>query len=1058
MRSYGLFLSLVAAALLIVRGEAIAGKSTTCAVSVLEVDTRAPISLATVRLEGDTQAYTGLTDSFGRVMFSNLPIGDYHVIVTAPGYKIREPIELMVTGHVHSLRVLAVRTTPRVIAQETASGGQRKSGLQSSTLNPSVYGGVGAAVPLIPNLSSSRFGPLSIHGHYPGDTTATIDGAPVFPAGFQIPTNLLSADIFDSATMGQGVPGAPGGSVDFNTFDPSIDWLGAATMRGSTFGGESSSLLERGTAGRTGVSFVHSSMSTSDALQGETFADTSGLTYSHDATRENSAEAMTIRYPFSMYDVAYFDTGNIVSKSAASCEFWSGGLPCGYGPGNASSESVRYEQFRDFLTMDALSLDVHLFSSTTTESSDMGSTYFLGSRTGFSDWVRTVRTGVTAKADILMHNGRNATLDVSAFSDDSTGRTASYLGPSFLFPVPHQGSTSAHFSLPVATLPRVTVTAGAGWQNVGGTSSAGINAGARYALTSKSHLTLDATTGALSAPVAAAFSVASPSDTTYDCLGGRSLSGGPIAAETGGKTASIRLGFERSTGMGPLTFSLFEDRQSSAFLTATVPLSSVPAALITPEFLAGLEDASASICGADRMITPGNAYFVVGAPAGAALYQGLDFDVPLIREPRLAIAMSGTVMKARAFGLPGILEGALDVHPGSQLPSVTPYRFQTTENYALKNDVAVVAVENFFGGNNAYQSHAFASADVGLQVTRPSGALTIGVQNINGAASPKFNTFDAFPLRTSQYMPRTYSVQYRFFIGDTSIDHTRYLNASQIQPSSSLFFVPVSFEGASHGDWLAVDTASPFCGPELAPAARELLSKIRAYSDEAAATFLKSRSFIAPLTSENMQMSVIAAPSGYAIRISLPDNAKILAPLWKCARLHEGDAGQAKQLGLPIQTWQERYSEGPGTIYYAPQAGLYFSPDPIDETTQNTVSPASFPDPRDLARLNIDQVRCPSTYRAPIENVLERLGAALSRMENGNTAPFLPHFSLSKHNSKAGAWYEILPDSDDLGNAIIQCAAIPSISQSEVAARSLGSAVLPSINYADKVGFYVISQ
>ena len=1027
-------------------------------VTVVDRDTLAPVFLAHVELESNTELFEGFTNALGVVRFSQLPLGDYHITVTAVHFKIDPPSHFVVLSSSQQLRILAVRTRPRIIAEVEATRKPKQQTIKSTSLLASLYGGTGIAASLLPEVSSSRFADLSIHGHSPEDTSATIDGAPIFPTGYHIAANLLASDIFEGASANVGaLPGAPGGSMGYTTFDPSIDWFGALMVRGSSFGGESSTILEHGTSGRVGVALSFSSASTPDALNGSTFLDQSGLSYSHDTARQNGGTAVTIRYPFTSNHVAFFDYGRLSSSDGEVCEFSTGGLPCGSGPVKGSNESIAYEQLRDFLTFRSASVALHVFHSLTDSSTNMNDAYFLGVPAGFDAFAQTTRNGVSAHADFFLSHGREATADFSTFTDDSTGSASSYLGSAFIIPPGAQTSTAFSAQIPFVTQRRFSLSGGLGVETIAGVNSATASAGASYTIFPGSMLLFNAAIGNLSPETPSSNGITGAEGTMYDCANHKTLGEGPLSGSRGAKTASYRLSFERDAKAGQLMVSLFHDRERSPLILGALPGTTLPS-LVTPTYLADLNAAAQGVCGSAQFLTPSTSFFTVGGIAASATYEGIDASVPLLRLPRMSMHVNASFIRARAYGLPTNFASALDVRAGHQLPLVPSYQMQVTEAYAIQPHLDLLAVENIFGKNNAYQQAPFVSGDIGMRLQLPSAVFTFEVQNLSGAASPLLNRFSPFPFQTAQFLPRTYSFQFQVPLGNRAIDHGRLLATSQIQPTSSLFFIPVPFAARRHKNWLGIDASSPFCGPELKPTASKFLAAIGAFNEEEAAAFDAHRRFIQEKNVDGMVMAVIPAPTGYAIRINLPNDARVLAPIWKCARLHEGNVDTARKLGLPIQTWRERYAEGAGTLFFAPQAGLYFSPDPMDEMRSSLRTAPAFPDVRDLGALRAEAKRCPAPFLPAMNELLSRLGNALMQAEGTKKSPTVPKMKISRHTAKAGVWYEILPDEESLGEAMIQCVGVPHISLGQAAQMGLGSAPQPSINYSSGVGFYVISQ
>jgi hypothetical protein len=282
------------------------------------------------------------------------------------------------------------------------------------------------------------------------------------------------------------------------------------------------------------------------------------------------------------------------------------------------------------------------------------------------------------------------------------------------------------------------------------------------------------------------------------------------------------------------------------------------------------------------------------------------------------------------------------------------------------------------------------------------------------------------------------------------------LSAPQLPTSGNLFFVPEPFDNAS-ASWLEPNTQSPFCGVEQLPRAQAMLNAIRSYASEVARA-QRLGATVAPERVDGMTISYIPSnAAGYVLRIALDNDAAVIGPFWRCARLHEGDYDEAAQAHLFIPGWRERYQSGVQTLYFSPEVGLYFAPDAIDETVGSRSVSATFPSKRSINDVAVIPRLCPSEFEAASVQFMNDFRSYAARYYRGDQPLPAPGMEVHVHNSKAGAWLEALPANPDLTAAIALCFNIPSATQDQLSRFGLSGGIPPSINYSPKVGLYLVS-
>ena len=437
----------------------------TVRVTVVETVTRKPVPRAHVRLLSDARQYDGFSGADGVVEFTGVVSANYGVRVDADGYSFGRDADVTASGAAtQSLTVTGVRTKLSKIGAVAARSRPAANLAQGTTDTDSsaiIAGGVGRSLDSIPAIGrNAADGSLLIHNHDGSTTAATINGAPIFPSGTKNQLGLLGTDIFSSAALGaSAVAGAPNGSLDLRTYDPTIDWVGMIQERAASFGGSALTLQERGTAGRVGLSFVHAQEDTGKPLDGLYYADTAGSPSIHHANPQSNSDTFTARYGFDANHVALLDFASMQRNTPLICTEETGPLPCGYGSGNRTVQRGSYVQLRDTLQLDRASLELHLFQSRTDNLELFANKVSAGTGAGFENTATTDRHGYVAKLGWLYAGSRIAHLTVSGYND------VTRIGGSFVssaFPPPVASSvTSLAVDVPVIAARKFGLSAGA---------------------------------------------------------------------------------------------------------------------------------------------------------------------------------------------------------------------------------------------------------------------------------------------------------------------------------------------------------------------------------------------------------------------------------------------------------------------------------------------------------------------------------------------------------------------------------------------------------------------
>ncbi|MDQ6941234.1 MAG: TonB-dependent receptor [Candidatus Eremiobacteraeota bacterium] len=1030
-------------------------------VTVVDSVSRRPVAHAHVRLLSDARQYDGFSGADGVVEFTGVVSANYGVRVDADGYSFGHDADVTASGApAQSLTVTGVRTKlSRIGAVATRSRPAPNLAQGTRETDPSaiIAGGVGGSLDTIPAIGrNAADGSLLIHNHDASTTAATLNGAPIFPSGTKNQLGLLNSDIFSSASLGTGaVAGAPNGSLDTRTYDPTIDWIGMIQERAASFGSSALTLQERGTAGRVGFSAVHAQAELGHPLDGRYYADTTGLAYNHHANSLSSGDTFTTRYGFDANHVAFLSLGSVTTTTPLICTEDSGPLPCGYGTGNRTAQRVGYAQLRDMLTLDRASLEFQVYQSRSRSSQLFDTKLSAGTAAGFENTTMTDRRGYLAKFGLLYARSRVAHLSVSGYRD-VTQNGGSFVASTF--PPPIASSVlSIAADLPVIASRNLTVTAGAGRDTSGGSSHGTFDVRTTYQLTNRDGLSASFATGHLGTRQASFSGIGLPADLTFDCNGGAAIGDGPLIAPGSiSATTQLRAGLNHSGARISANVDAYREVSRNASVSAIVPAGALSGSLFAGTYLPAASQAGASNCGRPFPVTAANLFYRVSSPVDRIVNDGFDssaqFDIG--RAVRLEVAYS--LSRARAFGSGFPFVAGSDLAAGSQIPLRPLHREEAKLTYALSRATSLFGLAHYDGSNNTYRARPLTTLDLAARFSSFTGDLTVAVQNVTNADAGPFARFDPFPTLATPAAPRTISVRYRLTLGKQGIDRAALLSAPFSQ-QGGFMFVPQPFESVARTDWLAPDKEGFLCGAEQLPQAKEYADAIRAYDariQEALRADSQRKDF--PGTSFGaLDLSFVRNASGYAIRIKVrPGQGRKISPFMRCTRVHTGTYDEAQRLRLYAPTWQEHEAQGFG-FFYSPQAGIYFAPQGADATRTSEVEfrmglPARAP----ANPFAIDEAACPATYRPGVQDALRTLKNYITAVYAGGHPTTPEGFSITKHAAKSEPWLELIADDRAFGEALFNCVHAPAIDLKDLAGRGLSGANFPSFDYAPSLGFY----
>jgi hypothetical protein len=1032
----------------------------TIAVVVIARDaaTRAGIPHVHVQLESDTRSYDGFTDRSGAVTFSAIVPDGYVVQLRQSDYDFGKATLISMAHDRGAFTFDGKRTRLRQIGavsartQPAASSARQSDDSPAAELSGSVLGNPYA----LPGLNVGPTGALQIGAQGPSATTVTIDGAPVFPSGVPVPAGLFGGDLFSAAATTSGVPGAPGGALALSPFPPTLDWQGLYELRPSSYAGEQVLAQERGTTGNIGISMTHADSTSATPLNGTTFRDTSGLDYPHDTATVRSGDLVALRAPLGGDTVLTFNAGDTSLTTPIACTLIEGSTPCGFGPGATSQTTFTFATLSAEETFERSTLKGSVFASATTLATDEASARFLGLPIGFDDREEIAHLGASLSGTVLVGKSRIATFGVTA-TRDSSALTDPVTFDTLPIPLPANADVEAKLELPLVQGRRTSASVLGGFDNRNGTGKVWIGSTATYTIDAEQHLDLDLASGQLGSPTFGFPGVdSSVSAVQFDCAG-HALTGGPIVPSGPSSNAHGRIGYTYARGhLSAQVGTQANVVRKYPVQNAIVPAAGLAPALFPANFFASVSAAAGTICGTPQPIAQPALDLLAGGEAATMVELRTTASLTIPLGVRGTFSANDTVDDARAFGLPPLFAGAINVRDGSQLPSVPAHQASATLAYAFSHATTLLADVNDFGATTVYSRHAFATADLGLRFTLPRGELVAAVQNLGNTAAPAFERFAPFPLLPQPYAPRTYSVAFRLPLGNSYVDRSALLNPPATS-GNTVFFMPIEFEGAQHVDYFALNTTNTSCGPENRTRAKEILAALQTYVSHVEADRAAART-PQPATIDGVTFTPLPARIGYTIRLTLPSGLRNIAPILRCGRIHLGDVPTAQKLGIYYPDARTRYEDGFFTLYFAPQAGLYFPPQATDESSASLDrAPAPrFPTRIPIERAAIDEAACPSSYRGVVADLLADLRVVIPSYYGGPPAPARAYdFTIGAHPAKGGRWLEIAFRDFQLARAFAGCVGVPTATDQDLRDADLGGTnSFLSIDYAPAVGFY----
>lgn len=696
----------------------------------------------------------GSSASDGSVGFTHIPVGRVRLICRKLGYEAFDGEIQVGRDEVISITLRlapALDVIGSVQSRSTASDPVKIIGDRSliRRVSPDLVDALRALGGVSVEVARDGLGAaVGLRGRDPSELSATLNGANLGSnAGvLAVSTDLLSQAAVDEAND----------SINFSTLSPSMRPTYGLDLASGGYGSSMVKMTSQATAGAVGFALGHSVRGAESALNGDTYADASGLTYRHIGTRLATSNYGKVAFAAGQWNFAFGDmAASVLTHPIAT--YFTGAVPAGLGPGEtvqastANPLAVATGPLGDAFV--SLSVSEHRYSSR-------------------DDAASRLIFGVTAP-QIVTDNARGYGFDLSiqeALSDkrsavvsvqsDTTTLTSSLIasvGRISTAQSSHSGELDLSYTL--QSNRRLHYETKLQEQSDSSGPVALWNADVEWEPTSTDLYRVSARAGRrpfYSQSFVQARGFAPATDATYDCAHGI------IAVSTPGDDSAIPSirGLEATWSHTIRGFSLsgtvYNEYQRGLLMTdASVPMS-VDTISAPTGYLSALMAGYASIggCGSIEGRVP-QVYFIHNVAGESAHYSGIDLNASTTPLKNVTLEAEYATTSSTLIALDPRLRLASSPYvPGTQTPNVPLHAATLTADWAV-GAFEFLANMQYVSANNVRNLPSYGV--VSLAASRSAGPnvrITVLATNIKSAyagafVSPRY----AVPLATQSGPP-----------------------------------------------------------------------------------------------------------------------------------------------------------------------------------------------------------------------------------------------------------------------------------------------------------------
>jgi hypothetical protein len=1064
------------------------GNPGSISIVVTDAASKAPISLARVILDGPVIT-TEFTDDHGIVQFIDVPDGIYEARVVKRGYDSVTSAQFeVVEGRAVSVAVaLALSQSLKVIATvavkstATISTTSIDNNSAQRKLSSDLIGALGKLAGVSIDTSSTDSDAtetISLSGQDASQTALTVDGIPLNAPGTAGNANLFSSDLFTGASVryGASVNGLAGG-VNFTTAEPTLTWQGNDSFAVGSNGANNWTLGESGSFGKFGVAVTLADRLRPSLLDGMTYLDSSGLTYNHDGDSTSGGEMVKLRYKLDDAQVlsAQFlgSTGNSDVVSTKVC----GALPCGYGPGNFSTNEAQQYALTDNALLGDTVVQATVYGRSFSNTSNRLNRYIAGvlSPTGSTSAQRT--RGFSIQAELPAKERH--TLSISAQSSSTSFATTPLIPSAAQY---YNGSQQTSYSS-IQLIDRIRSSTKLALSEIFGFSQATNSpvsligtTGLNWAPTSVDSYSFSYSVGGSSGHGGRSTILSDPGSLSYNCAG--DIVSGRAPGDQPGRSSSTSANFSYTHKWSNAQFSASLDRQvQNGIVMGTDVNATALAGILPPGYLGDVQNIydSQGGCGypAGTPFYLNQLYFETPVGGMRAIYEGARLSGyvtlgDLVIEPNYSI-----IVAERLSNDPRIDNPYSTIISGSQIPGRPLHSGGLVLDYKPKNSAfEYVADAQYTGTNNRNNLPAYTTFDAGVVASLSRGELIFNAQNITNRFAGIFSSPDyAVPLQTAggtlipqlarPLTPRSYSVTYQIRFGQG------------IKPSNAGLASAAGGRGGRRGGFrgrpggpggqggfrnaflpigatpppnpLDVN-ASDRCTTAGATAAHALLDPLKAFvaKIEAAKTATGYPATMPAPVVPGWGVIYHGLGDTYALTIS---PKKVDPSLMPCMFVHFARDTDVAAHHLYQPTNSVLFVP---QITFMPSVGLYVAPRAQtagQEQFRVYKLPTKAPKAPFAPALSPE---CTADMKATATELLNELKAHFAA-----GAP-TPNWTVTPHQAKAGTYYELgLTNISELA-PLLSCGHISTANNADLAKAGWAGARPPALNYAAPYGLYFV--
>jgi hypothetical protein len=1046
-------------------------------IAVRDARTGVPIPLVRVTISGNA-VLIGYSDSAGNVRFEDVPPGVYsgtarkagYALIDIPSFEARLGQEIAIA--VKLSPVSALKTIGSVIVHARAINAANT--VQSSGATRILAGSLTQALNMLPGVQgpTNEFGPgsslgVSIDGQGSSDTGFTFEGLPLGALGGGGSLRGVSTDLFAGAAVERSPKnGAQGGTINYFGFNPTIAWQESLESAYGSYDSHRAIITARGSVGRLGLAAVHSYRYSSSPLNNEFYVDSSGSGYIHDAASNSDGTYLRARYPFSVDHVA---TATMIwedSRQPFTCFYFTGLVPCGYGPGNFSTTRSTDLMLNDSFALHNVTVSIQALVNAERFIDDERRRLIAGTLSPFYQDSAALTRGLSLNVQ-LPQSGRNsvsfnASDYVSSVHLESpyAGRYPAFSQSAFV----HYGTASASDTYHLDTKTLIAGAFGANQANGSGKSPfASLTVQRSFGKNDTASGSYEV--GALAAVSQPLGEVLDPQSLLFNCTARIGFGAAGGMGQASQSSTSGTLAWQHRFGESSINVDVYRRVRRGDPITVLVNGDALPLSAFPPNYFVDASAAFSSGCGGTSTLAPTDLYFYDSVPGINRVYEGLHATATLALGGRLTVQPSYVINAARITAAPAaLLSSGTDITIGGQIPGVPLHSQSLLADYRMGEGAEILAAMQHVDANNQNNLRAYTTVSLAARTTTLHGELIGSVTNLFNQEAGKFITNYGVPLRSSTGLtiptfaiplaPRTFSLTYYVQIG-TGAAAAAPPSATSAEQNFS--FNPRPLPSSKPINAFAVNTGSPTCTPELLGVARAQLAALSRYVQNIE-NIHESGAYprvYAPLHSVAISAFYHQFANSYALEVQFnlsdPVGQRAFGAVLSCSNVAFGTREQivAHDGYLPTEA-----TPGKSYLIYQPSLGLYIYLNQ-QATAQSQIRLFALPSQPPMHPFAIDSTRCLSEFRPLAEQLLTSLAGYVAAYRTTSSATPQPSgWRIIPHAAHAGFWLELAP-TDPYGiQAVESCGHVSQGTGAQIHARGLDARNGIDLNFAPQLGIY----